>query len=175
LNRIAIVGSGGSGKSVLAVQLGGILNIPVFHLDRYFWKPGWEMVNRSTWLEIIQNLVQNEKWIIDGNYKSTMNIRFPLADTIIFLDFKKYRCLFNILKRFLKYYRKFRPDMGIGCSEKLDFEYIKWVWDYPRRSRGITYENLKLYGNGKNIYILKNRREVKEFLNSVRFQPVLQP
>lgn len=39
--RIAIIGSGGAGKSTLARALGGGLGLPVYHLDASFWRPGW--------------------------------------------------------------------------------------------------------------------------------------
>lgn len=99
MKRIAIIGSPGAGKSTLAWQLGEILGLPVFHLDRLFWKPGWIPSPKSLWIAMQSTLVTRDSWIIDGNYGSTLHIRVEAADTIIFLDFPRYICLGQAVKR----------------------------------------------------------------------------
>ncbi|TOH24481.1 AAA family ATPase, partial [Vibrio parahaemolyticus] len=39
MKRIAVIGSGGSGKSTFSALLGKKLNLPVHHLDQLYWKP----------------------------------------------------------------------------------------------------------------------------------------
>ena len=68
MTKIAIIGSGGSGKSVLARQLGDVLNIEVIHLDAVHWRPGWVEPPDDEWRETVESLVTGESWIIDGNY-----------------------------------------------------------------------------------------------------------
>ena len=41
MERVLIIGCGGSGKSTLARQLGEKTGLPVVHLDKLFWHPGW--------------------------------------------------------------------------------------------------------------------------------------
>ena len=41
MKRILIMGCAGCGKSTLAKELGQILILPVYHLDVYYWQPGW--------------------------------------------------------------------------------------------------------------------------------------
>ena len=93
MKRISIVGSGGAGKSTFAHQLADILHLPVIHLDALYWQPGWVATPQDEWRDKQQQLVQQECWIIDGNYTSTLDVRFAVADTIIFLDFPRFRCL----------------------------------------------------------------------------------
>ncbi len=82
--RILIIGNSGSGKSTFSRLLGEKLNLEVFHLDRYFWKPGWIASERNEWHEIIEELINKDKWIIEGNFSGTLNIRASRADLIFF-------------------------------------------------------------------------------------------
>ena len=42
MQRIMVIGvSAGVGKSRFARRLGEATDLPVHHLDAYFWKPGW--------------------------------------------------------------------------------------------------------------------------------------
>jgi adenylate kinase family enzyme len=58
MNKIVVVGSGGAGKSTLSIQLSSILNIPVYHLDKYFWRPDWKMINMNKWFEVNEKLIK---------------------------------------------------------------------------------------------------------------------
>lgn len=113
MKKIILIGSGGSGKSTLARQLGNKLNIKVHHLDTLFWKPNWEGVPKEEQRTVQNELVKGEKWIIDGNYGGTMDIRINAADTIIFLDIHRTICVYRAFKRIVQYRNKTRPDMGL--------------------------------------------------------------
>jgi len=84
MRKIAIIGSGGAGKSTLARQLSEKLAIDVYHLDALFWQPNWVLASRETQREIQSRLVRQDSWIIDGNYGSTFDLRLTAVDTIIF-------------------------------------------------------------------------------------------
>ena len=47
MQRIAVVGSGGAGKSTFGRELGRLLGLPVIHLDHHYWRPGLDSVLRS--------------------------------------------------------------------------------------------------------------------------------
>ncbi|MCI4060901.1 topology modulation protein, partial [Bacillus cereus] len=47
MNNIILIGSGVSGKSTLARQLGNKLKIKVQHLDALLWKPNCEGVSKE--------------------------------------------------------------------------------------------------------------------------------
>ena len=66
-------------------------------------KPNWELVTREEQIQIQNELVKNEAWIIDGNYGGTMDIRFQAADTILFLDYPRTLCLYRAIKRTFQY------------------------------------------------------------------------
>ena len=72
MRRIAIIGTGGAGKTTLALELGRRLGIPVVHLDRVFWRPGWVGPAADEWRETHRAALAADAWIADGNYGSTM-------------------------------------------------------------------------------------------------------
>ncbi len=164
MQRILILGSGGAGKTTLARQLAGVLGIEVIHLDTLYWKPGWVESEQAEWRGKIQAVVQRESWIMDGNFSETLPERLEACDTVIFLDFSRTVCLWRILKRVVQYYGRTRPDLPEGCPERLDFEFMAWVWNFPTRSRRKVLELLETHRHTKNVVRLRNRREVDEFI-----------
>src|SRR3954451_7910435 len=135
MNKIAIIGSSGAGKSQLALTMGKILDIEVIHLDKEFWQPGWTEMPKDEWRSCVERLVARDAWIIDGNFGGTMDIRISAADTVVFLDLPRSLCVWRTLKRAATYRKGTRPDMADGCHEKLDLKFLKWIWDFPLRTR----------------------------------------
>lgn len=168
MNKIAVIGCGGSGKSTFSRKLSEILNIPVYHLDRLNWKPGWVPTPKNEWNDLIGNLVSKKEWIIDGNYGSTLDIRFKNADTIIFLNMPTYLCIYRIVKRRFMYHGKSRPDMNEGCSERLNLNFIKWVWGYNKHQKPKILNKLKELSTEKQITIFNNSSEVAKFIYDLK-------
>ena len=166
MERIVIIGCGGAGKSTLARQLGEKLDIPVVHLDKLFWRPGWVQVSQEEFDKLHREALAREKWILDGNFDRTMEERIQRSDTVIYLDFSRFACLMGVCKRVLTTYGKVRPDMGEGCPERIDWEFLKWVWDFNKNKREKNYRLLN-EAEGKETIVLKNRRAVKKFLEQV--------
>jgi len=165
MQKILIIGIPGAGKSTLSFKLAEILNLPLIHLDRHFWNPGWVETDRDIWREKVKELILGEKWIIDGNYDSSLDLRIPACDTIIFLNFSTMLGLWRALKRSIFFRHRPRPDMAEGCREKIDFEFYTWIWNFRKRIRPRVFEMLDKHGDGKNIIIFKRQSEVDLFLN----------
>lgn len=168
MERIMIIGSGGAGKSTMARELGQKLNLPVFHLDVVNWRPNWEIVPREQQIEIQKELVKQEKWIIDGNYGGTMDIRLERADTIIFLDFPRTLCLYRAIKRRFQYRNKTRPDMREGNKERFDLEFYKWIWNFPKIQRPKIMEILSGLSTDKKVVVLRSPKDMKHFLTQIK-------
>jgi adenylate kinase family enzyme len=166
MERIVIIGCGGAGKSTLARQLGEKLNIPVVHLDKLWWKPNWVETSREEFDAKLAVELAKPQWIMDGNFNRTIPERIARCDTIIYLDFSRFACLMGVLKRVLTTYGKVRPDMGEGCPERIDFEFLKWVWTFNKNKREKNYRLLNEAVHAETI-VLKNRRMVKRFLDSL--------
>lgn len=165
--RIIIIGCGGSGKSTLASELGKIIHIPVIHLDKEFWNPGWKETPRPLWIVKQESLISKEKWIIDGNYTGTMELRFSAADLVIFLDINTITCTISVIKRWITNIGKTRIDMGNGCPEKIDFEFLRWIWSYSKKQKP---KIMVLHEKYKSIpfIVLKSRKQIKELLEGVK-------
>lgn len=133
--RIAVVGPGGAGKTTFAAALGRRTALPVFHLDRLFWKPGWVETPREEWWSLQRELVAGDRWIVDGNYGSSLHIRLSRADTIVVFDFPRRVYLRRALWRSVR--NLGRSVQADGCPERLSRqrEFVRWLWDYPRVSR----------------------------------------
>ena len=166
MERIILIGCGGAGKSTLARQLGDKLNIPVVHLDKLFWKPGWVESSKEEIDAKILEEIQKPQWIMDGNFNRTMPQRIKCCDTVIYLDFSRFACLMGVLKRIITTYGTVRPDMGEGCPERIDLDFLKWVWNFNKKHRQRYYRMLN-EAEGVNTIVLKNRRMVRRFLEQL--------
>jgi adenylate kinase family enzyme len=165
MNRVAIIGSGGAGKSTIARKLGEITALPVVHLDREHWRPGWVEPPRDEWAATVAKLASEERWIIDGNYGGTMTARIERADTIVFVDLPRMVCVWRALKRSTILKRRPRPDMADGCEERVDFTFLKYIWDYPATRRPAILERLRAArSEGKTVIRLRSQRAVDRWL-----------
>jgi adenylate kinase family enzyme len=165
MRRIVILGCAGSGKSTLARRLGRQLQLPVVHLDRLFWRPGW------TWPEIpgfrtrVAEAIAGEAWISDGNYVLTsFDLTVPRADTIIILERPRWLCLFRVLWRSLSH--RERPDLPQGCQEKLDWQLISYVWRFRKLGGPRIEAGLLVHGAGLPVIRLRSERAISDFLAS---------
>ena len=163
MKKIVIIGSSGAGKSTFARELGSILKMKVFHLDRYFWQRGWRVKTRDTRIDILQEIVREKQWIIEGSYLSSSELHLHEADTIIFLDIPPLLCLWRLTKRHLAYRRRSRRDIPEGSTDKLTMSHILKVVTFPLEDRRTIKQKLRNY-KSKQIIWLRSRKEVEDFL-----------
>jgi len=162
--RILVLGSSGAGKSTLSAKLGPLLNLPVIHLDYEFWNPGWVQTALPEWRENVKTFVAKPRWVIDGNFDKSLDIRLPRCDMVIYLDFPTRICLYRIIKRVFIYKKGVRPDMAKGCHERFDFEFIWWVFNFRRNIRPKVMDMLKKHDNGNRVLFFKTQKEVDKYL-----------
>jgi adenylate kinase family enzyme len=175
MKKIILIGSGGAGKSTLARRLGEALAVEVIHLDKLHWKPNWTSPPKDEWRKTVRKLIEKDEWVIDGNFNGTMELRMAACDTVIYLDFPRLVCVYRALKRVLKYYNKTRPDMGEGCRERLDFEFLRWVWTFQKSDKPKIEERINKLGVDKTIIRLRSPKEVEDFLADLDFTQKEEP
>lgn len=105
MERIAILGCGGSGKTHLANRLAAVLNLPVIHLDGVYYDADWNTLPQDVFAAVQRDLVSTPRWLVEGNYASTLPIRLAAADTVVFLDLPAVTCLAGIVQRRLRVLR----------------------------------------------------------------------
>ena len=176
MQKIAVVGSGGAGKSTLARQMGAILGLPVLHLDALYWRPGWRPTPSGEWRRIQETIVQGDAWIIDGHYASTLDIRLRAADTAVLLDYSRWLCLARAWKRRFAHRLRARPDMAPGCPEKIDLAFLLWIWRFPRAGKPRLAAHLaEAAARGATVVRLTSPKQAALFLHSLRAEAAASP
>jgi adenylate kinase family enzyme len=158
-----ILGSGGAGKTRLALELAERTGLPLVHLDLLFWRPNWEPAPLEEARAAIAAAAEEERWIMDGNFLGLGHDdpRLRRADTVVFLDVPRMRCLWRIVRRRVCDRGRRRPDLPEGCVEGLGREFVLWVWRYPRDNRPRVLELLaQLEGRGVAVHRVRSSAEL---------------
>lgn len=161
MKKILIIGCPGSGKSTFARALHEKTGLPLFYLDMMYWNADRTKVARPLFLERLQHALQQEEWIIDGNYKSTMEMRMQACDTIFFLDYSTEVCLAGIASR----QGKPRADMPwIEKEGEIEEDFMDMIHNYRTDARPNVLRLLEKY-KAKNIVVFRTREEAAAYLN----------
>ena len=135
-----------------------------------FWKADKTTVSREEFDERLGEIMQQDKWIIDGNYGRTLELRLKECDTVFFFDLPTVTCLAGISKRVLSYYGKTREDMGGNCVERFDSQKVdlyRNVITFNKQHRKDYYDLLSKESHAK-VIIFHNRQEADKFLTDVK-------
>jgi adenylate kinase family enzyme len=163
--RILILGCPGSGKTTFALKLGALWRLPVVHLDKLFWNPGWVAKSAYEFRKRIENAVSGDEWIIDGNYGNTLPMRLERCELVIYFDLPRLSSLYGVLKRALTSRGKTRPDMGDGCPERLDREFLRYAWNFKKDKA--DRNKFIVNASGKPVVWLRSRRDVRRYLKGL--------
>ncbi|MDE6661440.1 MAG: AAA family ATPase, partial [Anaeroplasmataceae bacterium] len=156
--KIAIIGFSGTGKSTLARKLAQFYSIPALHLDACHFKPNWvERTDEDMTSIVSKFLSENQNWVIEGNYIRICRERFQEADLVIYLSYNRFACLRNVFHRYRTFKNATRPDMAEGCAEKLDKNFVSWVF-YKGRTKRKKNNYRKIVLEAKEGLIFKRRR-----------------
>ena len=172
MQRIAIVGCSGGGKSTLARALGAKLRLPVVHLDNLFWKPGWVESSLEDFRPRVEVAAAAECWIIEGNFTSASALRFARADTIIWIELPIGLCLWRAFSRMLFNFGQARADLSPGCPERFDLAFYRYIWDWNRDSRPKMARVLSELAPHARLIRLASDRDTRRFLASVEPLPL---
>lgn len=168
MRRVLVIGISGAGKSTFARTLAGRTGLPLIHLDKEFWQPGWKITPSVDWRAKVAELIKRDAWIMDGNYGGTLDVRLPRADAVVWFDYPRHVCLRRALWRVVTTYGKVRPDLAPGCPEKIDLEFLRYIWDFNAKSRPQILSALRHhYPREAPLAIIRRDRDARAFLDSL--------
>jgi adenylate kinase family enzyme len=167
MNRILVIGCSGGGKSTLARELELKLGSPIVHLDVLFWRPGWVESSYDEFRPKVEAAVAEDRWIMDGNYSRTFDIRMPRADTVIWVDQPRLLCIWRAFARTMRQFNKVRADLAPGCPEKIDLGFYRYIWNFRKKNEAATLEALARYAPTAELIRLRSDREIAVFLEGV--------
>lgn len=151
----------------MARRLHGLYKFPVHHLDLYFWQPGWEFPDPDRWLAKIREISSEDCWIIEGNYLSGLDILIPRADTIIFLRVSRLVAIYRIVRRTITHFKRERIDRPLGCQEKLDWEFLKYILRFEINRKPHIFDAIHQLGRHAELVTLTNSRDMKNFFQKM--------
>ncbi len=157
-SRIVILGCPGSGKSVFARALRERTGLPLFHLDNLWWRPDRTHISREEFDRALAALLAGERWIVDGDYSRTYEVRLRACDTVVFLDYDEETCLRGITERI----GTERPDIP-WTESRPDPELIALVRNYRRDNRPAILALLEKYPDRRAL-IFHSRAEAERWL-----------
>ncbi len=168
--KIRIIGNSGSGKTTVARKLGEYFSLPVLHMDSIAFIPNSDFVLKDKELiraDISKFVTNNNKWIIEGNYTSTIEAVYNVPDIIIFIDLPVEQSLYNYENRHNKFKGKSRPEHP-GLIETDKQEMIDWITSYPNRRYKLTDYVLQeqMQNPLVNILHIEDMGEVKALCNN---------
>lgn len=158
LRRVIVIGSSGSGKSTFARRLRDITGLPLYYLDMIWHKPDKTNISKEEFDKRLDDILSEDRWIIDGNYQRTLEARLKKCDTVFLFDLPVEVCLAGAKARI----GTKREDMPWTESE-LDDDFRQWIVDFPQKQLSEIYGLLEKY-NDKNIVIFKSRQEAETYL-----------
>ncbi|WP_322761951.1 hypothetical protein [Frankia sp. Cr2] len=166
MDRIAIIGCGGSGKSTVARQLAEVLDAPLTHLDTIYYDEEWNPLPPEEFAAKQEQLVADKRWIIEGNYASTLPIRLRAADTVIFLDLPAATCLWGIAQR--RWHYRGGQHADVGVYDRITWNFIRYIAGYRRTMRPRVRQLIAEHAPHVQLIILSSRRQSTRFLERLR-------
>ncbi|MBZ5200928.1 topology modulation protein [Planomicrobium chinense] len=171
MKKVMVTGvSAGAGKSTFAAELGKKLDIPVYHLDSIYWKAGWIEADPEEFRAAQEKITAGDRWIIEGNYTASFDIRMKEADTFIYLEVPLSVCLYRVLKRWLTNLGKTRPDMAEGCPEKMEWAFLKFIITTYKARKGKMRAYMQEFLEAdlaNQVIFLNNQKQIDGFIKGV--------
>ena len=162
MKRIIVIGCPGSGKTTFAEKLRTATDLPLYHLDAIWHKPDRTHITREEFDERLAKILSLDKWIVDGNYRRTVERRIAACDTIFLFDLPTEECLAGAVARL----GTSRPDMP-WVDTALDPALRAEIERFSEQVLPTIYRLIDEYRDGKRIVIFKSRREADAFISAL--------
>ena len=162
MKKVVVIGSPGAGKSVFSRKLEKVTGLPLYHLDMLYHNEDGTHITREELIEKLSEIFKEDKWIIDGNYQKTLELRIQQCDTVFLLDFPTDICIEGAQARI----GTKRDDLP-WIEKELDESFKKCIMDFSKEKLPQIYEILSKYIDKKKIIIFKSREDADKYIDDI--------
>ena len=159
MKKVMIIGSPGSGKSVFARRLQELTGLPLYPLDSIWHKPDRTHITREEFDARLDEILASDRFILDGNYRRTMEKRLAVCDTVFLLDYPTEVCLEGAAARVGTPH----PDLP-WTETRMDEEFRQYILHFREEETPLIYEKIDRYREGRTVVIFHTREESEEYL-----------
>ncbi|MBE6037579.1 MAG: adenylate kinase [Anaerofustis stercorihominis] len=160
-DKIIVIGCPGSGKSTFSRKLSEKINIPVYHLDNLYWNPDKTTVSSEIFDQRLSEVMKKDRWIIDGNFSRTLEVRLSECDTVFFLDLPADICLQSVRDRI----GTVREDIPWVETEE-DEEFMDYIRSFQETNIPVMKALFEKYPD-KEYIVFKDRCAVQNYIESI--------
>lgn len=164
MQRIAVVGSGGSGKTYVSRALGKMLDVPVTHLDAVYYDQDWHPLPGEEFAARQRDMVRGDRWVIDGNHYATLPIRLAACDTVVMMDVSTTSALLGVLGRQVRHGAGHHAN---GVHNRLNAGVLRYVATYRRRMRPRMLAEIDRAAEDAVVVRLTSRRQARRWLREL--------
>ncbi|UDY81488.1 adenylate kinase [Vibrio diabolicus] len=166
MQKVAVFGKPGSGKSTISKAIASATDLPLHQLDSIVYKPNGEPVERNVFDEAHSNILHSARWIIDGlGPISSFNARLDAADTLVYIDLPYSVSYWFVTKRLLKGLF-IKPEGWPDGSSVLKgtLQSYKVLQQCPAFWNDDFMSRLEGYSQSKTVHVIKNVTELNNFV-----------
>lgn len=169
MQKVAVFGNAGGGKSTLSRKLSEVTGLPLHVLDKVKYRSGGIEVPAEDYKRAHQQILETERWIIDGfGCLETLWLRLDEADSLIFVDLPLPLHFWWVTKRFTTGY--FNPPAGWPEKSpilKSSMNSYRTVWRCHKFLTPKYREYIKNAQSTKTVYHIRSTEQISQFLESI--------
>ncbi len=182
MQRINVVGCSGSGKSTFSKNLSELLSIDYIEIDALHWKDNWQESSDEELFLKLKVALDQEQWVLDGNYTRTIPIKWEKVDTVIWLDYSFGRTFWQSLKRAITRItsqKQIWANLNNRETVARTFFSKDSILLWMVRNYGANRKKLLLIRKNPdyqhiNFIRFRNPKQSQDFLNQLRYQKPVQ-
>ncbi|UGQ13561.1 topology modulation protein [Yinghuangia sp. ASG 101] len=138
------------------------------HLDAVYYDEEWNALPMEKFAAVQRGLVARPRWVIDGNYHSTLAIRLKACDNIVLMNMSTPAALWGVLSRHLRHGTGHR---GNGVHNRINRSVLTYVATYRKKMRPRVLAEIKEHASHAKVVLLTSRRHTRRWLREVQDQP----
>jgi hypothetical protein len=163
VNRIAVIGAGGAGKTRLARTLGRVLDLPVVHLDAHYYNPDWQPLPPAEWAARQHQLAAGTRWVMTATTPAPWPCVWSTPTRSSCWTCTRC-CAPGKSCGGGRLATSGPSDLPAGLRPKLGRQFLTYVLGFRRYRRPALLAELARWSHDRTVVILRSRRAVKQFI-----------